>query len=244
MGREVTTRAQRHADFEATRAQREPWRPGAGRCASALLAALLLASSAAGDQRVAPEGRQQNIAPEQNVASKQRTVTVLVAYHSVKGHTRAMAEAVAAGARSVAGAEVRLRTVAEAETEDVLWADAIAVGSPVYNANMVPEVQSFINAWPFRGAPMKDKIGAAFVSGGAISAGEETVQLSILRSMLVFGMVVTGGPAWRSAFGASAVTEEEPFSTEAVAERFLEKGRALGRRLAELGLRFSAAPER
>ncbi len=170
-------------------------------------------------------------------------VTILVAYHSVQGHTRAMAEAVAAGARSVAGVEVRLETVQEADTEDLLWADAIAVGSPVYNANVAPEVQAFINRWPFRGAPMRDKLGAAFATGGAISAGEETVQLSILRSMLVFGMVVAGGPAWRSAFGASAVTEEEPFSPGTVAEPFLEKGRGLGRRLAELALRLGPPVE-
>lgn len=166
-------------------------------------------------------------------------VNVLVVYHSVKGHTRAMAEAVAEGAQKVPGAEVRLRTVAEAETEDLLWADAIAVGSPVYNANVTPEVQAFINSWPFRGKPLRNKIGGAFAAGGAISAGEEVVQLSILRSMLVFGMVVAVGSAWRSAFGASAITEEEPFEPGTVDERFLEKGRALGQRLAELASRLS-----
>ncbi len=172
--------------------------------------------------------------------AEEPAVNVLVAYHSVRGHTRAMAEAVAEGARSVTGAEVRLATVREAGTEDVLWADVIAVGSPVYNGNVAPEVQSFINRWPFRGAPMRDKLGVAFVSAGAISAGEETAQLSILRSMLVFGMVVAGGPAWRSAFGASAVTEEDPWEPGAVAEPFLEKARGLGRRAAELGLRLRA----
>ncbi len=197
-----------------------------------LLAALLLTPVAAcGDPGIAPE--QVASAPE---------VKVLVVYHSVRGHTRAMAEAVAAGARSVMGADVRLRAVADAEADDVLWADAIAVGSPVYNANVVPEVQGFINGWPFDGS-MRDKVGAAFTAGGAISAGEETVQLSLLRSMLVFGMVVAGGPAWRSAFGASAVTEEDPFSPGAVEERFLDKGRGLGQRLAELGLRMVTGPK-
>ncbi len=176
-------------------------------------------------------------------AESRPAVSILVVYHSVKGHTQAMAEAVAAGARSLPGADVRLKTVADAKTEDLLWADAIAVGSPVYNANVTPEVQSFINSWPFRGKPMRDKVGAAFATGGAISAGEEVVQLSILRSMLVFGMVVAGGSAWRSAFGASAVTEEEPFSPGPVDQRFLAKGQALGRRLAELGLRMKPPAE-
>ncbi len=203
------------------------------RLAASLIALAILVPAAGGD--VPPETRSPEITGPR--------VNVLVVYHSVKGHTRAMAEAVAAGARSVAGAEVRLKTVTEAEAEDLLWADAIAVGSPVYNANVAPEVQSFINSWPFRGAPMKDKLGAAFATGGAISAGEEVVQLSILRSMLVFGMVVAGGPTWRSAFGASAVTEEEPFAPGAVEERFLDKGRALGQRLATLGLRLRVSAD-
>ena len=172
--------------------------------------------------------------------------TVLVAYHSVKGHTRAMAEAVADGAREVEGVKVALRDVGAATQEEVLAANAIIVGSPVVNANVAPEVQRFINGWPFRGAPMRDKIGAAFATGGAFSAGEETVQLSILRSMLVFGMVVAGGPSWRSAFGASAITEEDPFEEHSpdgrVAEPFAERGRALGRRVAELTQRFTAGP--
>lgn len=204
-----------------------------------LLSLAILVPVAFGDESITsatPQGSGQE-------ATSEGHSTILVAYHSVKGHTEAMAEAVAAGARSVAGTEVRLKTVAEAETEDLLWADAIVVGSPVYNANVTPEVQSFINAWPFRGAPMRDKLGAAFVSGGAISAGEETVQLSILRSMLVFGMVVTGGSAWRSAFGASAVTEEDPFSRDEVEEQFLERGRALGRRIAELASRIRPPPD-
>ncbi len=169
---------------------------------------------------------------------------VLVVYHSVKGHTERMAEAVAEGARGVEGTVVRLVSVAEVKEADLLAAAAIVVGSPVINANVAPEVQSFINGWPFRGAPMRDKLGAAFATGGAISAGEEAVQLGILRSMLVFGMVVAGGSHWTSAFGASAVTEEQPFPAELaegelIAERFLRKGRTLGQRVAELAARWA-----
>ncbi len=177
-----------------------------------------------------------------------RGAAVLVVYFSRTGHTRTMAEAVAEGARAVAGTRVRLATVAEATIEEVLAADAVVVGSPVYNANVAPEVQSFINAWPFEGAPLRGKVGAAFVTGGGISAGEEAVQLALLRSMLVFGMVVVGGPDWTGAFGASAVTGEPPFgpgAEGAVDERFLEKARALGRRVAGVAGRLrgaSAAP--
>ena len=53
---------------------------------------------------------------------------------------------------------------------------------------------------------MRDKVGAAFVTAGGISAGEEAVQLAILRAMLVYNMIVVGGADWTAAFGASAVT--------------------------------------
>jgi len=168
---------------------------------------------------------------------------ILIAYHSSEGHTRQMAEAVARGARSVGGVEVKIQLVRDAAEDDVLAADAIILGSPVYNANVAPPVQEFINRWPFRGAPLKDKLGAAFVSAGGISAGEELTQLSLLHSMLVFGMIVVGGPEWRGAFGASAVVAEDPSGKdkekkESVADHYLKKGEGLGRRVAELSVKW------
>lgn len=167
---------------------------------------------------------------------------VLVVYFSQTGYTRVMAEAVASGARTVTGVETKLQTIAETTNADLLVADAIIVGSPVYNANAAPEVVSFMSRWPYEGTPLRDKIGAAFVTGGGISAGEELVQLNILRSMMIFGMIVVGGAEWTSPFGASAITAEAPFDSLAagklVAKQFLQKGEGLGKRVAELALRM------
>lgn len=169
-------------------------------------------------------------------ATSQDTTKVLIVYYSVDGHTRLMGEAVARGARGVPGTNVKLVSVFEATTVDVQWADGIVVGSPVYNAAVAPEVQKFINSWPFEGAPLRNKVGAAFASGGGISAGEEVVQLNILHSMLIFGMVVVGGPEWSSSFGASAITGEGSYRSKAgeVDSLFLKKAEALGKRVAEL----------
>jgi NAD(P)H dehydrogenase (quinone) len=168
---------------------------------------------------------------------------ILVAYHSQTGHTRAMAVAVADGARAE-GARVRLLPVDSVSTTELVAADAIIVGSPVHNANVAPSVQAFINRWPLDSGQMRNKVGAAFVSGGGISAGEETTQLAILRSMLVYGMIVVGGEDWTSAFGASAVTEEAPFIAPPghVAARFLAKAQGLGHRVATIARRMTCPP--
>ena len=160
---------------------------------------------------------------------------VLVVYHSETGNTEQMALAVAEGAAGVDGIEVVLKNVNTVQVADLLEAGAIIVGSPVYNANVSPEISAFIASWPFEGEPLRDKIGAAFVTAGGISAGEEIVQMNILQSMLVFGMIVVGGPDWTQPFGASAITGEKPFEMEgagSISNQFLEKGRALGERVA------------
>ena len=55
-------------------------------------------------------------------------------------------------------------------------------------------------------------------------------------------MIVVGGPDWTQAFGASAIVGEPPFeadSPEEIDEQFLDRGRALGKRVAELILQIS-----
>jgi len=164
--------------------------------------------------------------------------TILIAWYSVTGHTEEMAMAVAEGARSVPGVRVQVLPVDSVRETTLLHAQAIIVGSPVYNGNVAPTVQQFINNWPFDGQPMKDKIGAAFVSAGGFSAGEELVQLNILHSMLIFNMIVVGGPDWKTAFGASAVVDEAGTGTAEDSKKyFLAKGRHLGKRVAQLTLK-------
>ena len=60
-------------------------------------------------------------------------VNVLVVYYSRTGNTKAMAETIADAAHEE-GAVVRLKEVADASTDDLVWADGIVIGSPVYSA--------------------------------------------------------------------------------------------------------------
>ena len=167
----------------------------------------------------------------------QKPHTILIAYHSKSGKTALMANAIAKGAAIHDDITVVIKTIEQTTTSDLLNADAIILGSPVHNANMSSDVLKFIESWPFEGVPLKNKIGAAFVSGGGISSGEELVQVSILHAMLVFGMVVVGGEDWTAPFGASAITNEAPFDTK-MNDAFLLKGQNLGKRVATSLLRW------
>ncbi|GAA0880483.1 NAD(P)H-dependent oxidoreductase [Algoriphagus jejuensis] len=168
----------------------------------------------------------------------QKMPEILITYYSQSGSTKALAESIAEGAKSVTGVKVNLLPIDQVTSQHLLDARAILVGSPVYNANIAPPVQEFINSWPFEGRPLKDKIGAAFSTGGGISIGEELVMLNIIHSMLIQGMIVVGGEETEAAFGASAVTGEPPFESEKVDEIFIEKGFGLGKRVGELVLKF------
>lgn len=173
-----------------------------------------------------------------NLSLAQRQPSILITYYSQSGNTKEMAEAIFEGATSVSGVAPKIRSIEEVSTQDLLDANAIIVGSPVYNSNVAPAVLEFINSWPFEGRPLKNKLGAAFTTGGGISIGEEGVMLDILRGMLIHGMIVMGGEQIEAAFGASGVTGEGPFESIHLDQLFLEKGRGLGRRVAETAKRF------
>ena len=169
--------------------------------------------------------------------SAQKAHTILITYHSKSGKTASMAKAIAKGAAINDNIAIIVKTIEQTTKDDLLHADAIILGSPVYNANPSSDVLKFIESWPFAGNPLKNKIGAAFVTGGGISSGEELVQVSILHAMLVFGMVVVGGDDWTAPFGAAAITNEAPFDTQ-MNDAFLLKGQNLGKRVANTVLRW------
>jgi NAD(P)H dehydrogenase (quinone) len=165
--------------------------------------------------------------------------TILITYHSESGKTQAMAEAVAKGVVAIEGVSGVLKPLSEVTENDILQASAIILGSPVYNGNMTPEVQAFINSWPFEGRPLKNKIGAVFVTGGGFSIGEEATMFAMIRSMMIHGMIIVGGDELEAAFGASAITGEGDFVGREVQDIFLMKAEGLGYRVGMLVLKVN-----
>lgn len=70
---------------------------------------------------------------------------ILVIYHSQSGNTQKMAEAVAAGVRSIDGVKVTLKKAQAAGVEDLLACDGLAVGSPEYFGYMAGRVKDFFD---------------------------------------------------------------------------------------------------
>ena len=144
-----------------------------------------------------------------------------------------MADAVVAGAKSASGTQVVLKRVGHVTAEDLFSADAVVVGSPVYWSNMSGEVKTFFDNWQFKFGvfpefKMKNKVGAAFATGGQISSGKEVTMLTILAAMLGNQMIVVSGGG---AFGASATTEG---TSPGIDDQELADARALGRRVADV----------
>lgn len=145
---------------------------------------------------------------------------VNVIFYSLYGHIWKMAEAVAAGAAEVAGAEVKVLQVAETLPADVIAkmgateakkafahiplatmehleeADAVIFGTPTRFGNMCAQMRAFFDAtgglW-MKGA-LIGKVGSVFASSATQHGGQESTILSTHITLLHHGMIIVGMP--------------------------------------------------
>ncbi len=157
---------------------------------------------------------------------------ILVLFDSRSGNVAKMAALVAEGAQQVPGTEVRMRTVEEANADDVLWCDGLAVGSPTNMGLLSWKMKRF---WDETMAPqwmaVDGKIACAFSSAGGWGGGMELACQSILTVLMNFGFLVFGvtdyaGKKMTLHYGSVAAKEPREPETQ-------ESCRILGRRLAE-----------
>lgn len=140
---------------------------------------------------------------------------VLVLYYSMYGHVEAMAEAVAEGARSVAGVEVTVKRVAEtmpldrareagakldqaapeASPAELEQYDAIIFGTPTRFGNMAAQMRNFLDQTGGLWAKGKlvGKVGSVFTSTGT-GGGQETTITSFWNTLAHHGMVIVPLP--------------------------------------------------
>lgn len=158
-------------------------------------------------------------------------MNILVIYYSVTGNTKALAENIAAGINEIEGVSSILRNVANVQPDDLINADGIIVGSPVYYGSMSwPLKKMFDGVSPFR-KKMKDKIGAAFATSAHHTGGKETTMISIIQAMLICGMIIVGDPYESGGhYGIGSMGKPN--------EKGINEGKLLGKRVAETALKL------
>ncbi len=141
---------------------------------------------------------------------------ILVLYYSMYGHLEQMAQAVADGARSVAGSEVTLRRVPETMAPDALRQaggkadqaaevasiaelpgyDAILFGTPTRFGNMAGQMRTFLDQTGglWASGALVGKIGSVFTSTSTQHGGHETTITSFHTTLLHHGMLIAGVP--------------------------------------------------
>lgn len=172
------------------------------------------------------------------------TMKILVLYYSMYGHVHRMAQAVAAGAAEVPGAEVLLRRVPETlpaevlakmgaveaqkafadvavcAVEELAQADAIIFGTPTRFGNMCGQLRQFLDAtgqlWA-TGA-LVGKVGSVFTSSATQHGGQESTILTTQVTLLHHGMVVVGLPyTFQGQMKIDEITGGSPYGASTIA---------------------------
>lgn len=144
-------------------------------------------------------------------------INVLVAFYSRYGNTRALAEAIAEGAREVPGANVRMMRVDELAPEsiiandeawqkarqemkglyqeptndDLVWCDVLFLGTPTRYGNVTAEVKLFIDKTGplWMEGSLVDKVCSTFTSTSTTHGGNEATLLSMYIPLMHLGMI-------------------------------------------------------
>ena len=148
------------------------------------------------------------------------SIKVKVIFHSLYGHVYQLAEAIAAGAREVPGAEVEVLQVAETLSPEVLTkmgaleakkafahipvadskklaeADAVLFGSGTRFGSATSQMQAFFDATGshWQSGALVGKAGGVFTSSATQHGGQETTLISMQTFLFHQGMVVVGVP--------------------------------------------------
>ena len=169
---------------------------------------------------------------------------VLIVFYSTYGHIFKMAEAVAEGAKEVAGAEVKILRVPETLPEEVLEkmgaveaqktfshvpvctvdelaeADAIIFGTPTRFGNMCGQMRQFLDATGqlWANGSLIGKVGSVFASSATQHGGQESTILTFHVTLLHQGLVIVGLPyAFQGQMRIDEVTGGSPYGATTIA---------------------------
>jgi multimeric flavodoxin WrbA len=186
---------------------------------------------------------------------------IAIVYHSGYGHTQAVAEAVAVGARSVGGAKVTLIPVGEAEAREAELdaADAIVFGSPTYMGGVSADFAKFKDwtAKKWMARSWQDKLAAGFTVSASWGGDKQNTIYQLITLAQQHGMVWVGlglAPGYNHSKGTPDDLNRTGASLGLMAQAHADQGnegigaselataQALGKRVAEAALRWKAVP--
>lgn len=165
---------------------------------------------------------------------------ILVLYYSMYGHVETLANAVAEGARGVAGSSVDIRRVPElmpeeaarkagakldqaapvATVDELAGYDAIIFGTPTRFGNMCAQMRNFLDQTGrlWMSGALVGKVGSVFTSTGTQHGGQETTITSFHSTLLHHGMIVVGVPyACQELTNMSEITGGSPYGAGTLA---------------------------
>jgi NAD(P)H dehydrogenase (quinone) len=169
---------------------------------------------------------------------------ILVVFYSTYGHVYKMAEAIAAGAAEVEGAEVEIRRVPETLPPQVLekmgavdaqaafsdipectvdelaGADAVIFGTPTRFGNMCGQMRQFLDATGqlWANGSLVGKVGSVFTSTATQHGGQESTILTFHVTLLHHGFIVVGLPyAFQGQMRIDEITGGSPYGASTIA---------------------------
>lgn len=119
---------------------------------------------------------------------------ILVAYYSLSGHTKKMAELIVEGIKKENTVDAALKNIEEFKVDELLDYQGIIIGSPVYYGSMAAPLKKLFDDSVKFHTKLDGRIGGAFSSSANIGGGNETTILDILNAMLIHGMIIQGDP--------------------------------------------------
>ena len=143
---------------------------------------------------------------------------ILIAFHSLYGHTYTLAENIKLGAEKIENVSVKLTRIQETlpkeiiasmgaservklfehipitALEDLEQADCIILGSPTYFGKISSQMAAFMDSTGtfYAENKLKNKVGGAFVSSGCQNGGSEEALRTIINYFFHQSMIVVG----------------------------------------------------
>ena len=189
---------------------------------------------------------------------------IVIVYHSIYGHTKLQAEAVARGVQSAPSTTCQIYTADEAggRLDELDDADAIIFGCPTYMGSMSAGMKAFVEAAAKKWFTLawKDKIAGAFTNSSSFSGDKLNTLLGLVINAMQHGMIFVGlgmmpcsnkpedmkhiagpGPDAHNRVGAFVGPMAASFQVQAPgapSKGDLETAEIYGRRIADVTLQF------